>query len=75
MLSSKKLIKEINSLKEEMKQLESKRSRSMASILESLISHTEPNQTDVQFFRTFSAEIEVKREHLQRLIQQVEQQN
>lgn len=74
MLNSRRLAKEIYALNEEMKQLESKRARSMASILESLISRTEPNETDVQFFRTFSAEIEVKREQLQKLTKQLEKQ-
>ncbi len=56
MLNTRRLAKEIYALNEEMKQLESKRARSMASILESLISRTEPNQTEVQFFRTYTAQ-------------------
>lgn len=74
MLNSRRLAKEIYALNEEMKQLESKRSRSMASILESLISRTEPNPTEVQFFRTYTAEIDIKREQLQKLTKQLEKQ-
>ena len=44
----------------------------MASILESLISRTEPNQTEVQFFRTYTAQIDIKREQLQKLTKQLE---
>lgn len=67
-----KVAKEINALEEEIKVLEFKRSRSMAVILESLISGTTPNDTDVQFFRTFNAEIEIKRSHLQILNKKLE---
>ncbi|MCI9182178.1 MAG: hypothetical protein HFG91_02010 [Acholeplasmatales bacterium] len=72
MLNTRRLAKEIYALNEEMKQLESKRARSMASILESLISRTEPNQTEVQFFRTYTAQIDIKREQLQKLTKQLE---
>ena len=67
-----KLLKEMHALEEEIKILEIKRSRSIAVILESLISRTQPDDDDVQFFRTFTAEIEVKREQLQRLTRQLE---
>lgn len=63
----KELAKEINSLEEEIKQLEIKRSRSQASIIDSLISKQDPDEQDVQFFRTYSAEIELKREQLAKL--------
>lgn len=67
-----KLAKEINALEEEIKVLEVKRSRSMAVIIESLISRTSPDETDVQFFRTFNAEIEAKRVELQVLTRRLE---
>lgn len=66
------LIKEIHFLEEEIKELEIKRSRSQASLIEAIISGKEVEETDTQFFRTFTAEIEIKREHLQKLIQQLE---
>lgn len=65
------LAKEINVLEKEISVLEAKRSRSQAVIIEALISKTTPDDTDVQFFRTFSAEIEVKRERLQELYTQL----
>lgn len=66
-----KLAKEISALEEEIRQLEIKRSRSMAVVVEAIISRTTPNDTDVQFFRTFNAEIEIKREELQSLTKQL----
>ena len=60
----KDLAKEINLLEKEMKELEFKRTRSMAALMESLISRKDPEETEMQFFRQYTAEIEVKREKL-----------
>ena len=60
----KDLAKEIGILEKEMQALESKRSRSMAALMEALISRRDPNETEMQFFRQYTAEIEVKREKL-----------
>ncbi len=73
MSNKNKILKEIHVLEEEIKLLELKRSRSLASLMESVISRTTPNETDVQFFRTFTAEIDVKREQLQKLSRQLEE--
>ena len=72
MMGRSKLLKEIHALEEEINILETKRSRSIAVLLEALISRVQPNDDDVQFFRTFTAEIEVKREQLQRLQRQLD---
>ena len=60
----KDLAKEIGLLEKEMRALESKRSRSMAALMESLISRRDPNEDEMQFFRQYSAEIEIKRQKL-----------
>ena len=60
----KDLAREIGILEKEMQELESKRSRSMAALMESLISRVDPNEFEMQFFRQYSAEIEIKREKL-----------
>ena len=60
----KDLAKEIGILEKEMHELESKRSRSMAALMESLISRRDPNESEMQFFRQYTAEIEIKREKL-----------
>lgn len=60
----KELAKEIQLLEGEMKELESKRMRSLSALMESLISKRDPEETEMQFFRQYTAEIEVKREKL-----------
>ena len=60
----KDLAKEIAILEKEMKELENKRTRSMASLMESLISKKDPDEFEMQFFRQYTAEIEIKREKL-----------
>ena len=60
----KDLAKEIGVLEKEMSELESKRVRSMAALMESLISRRDPETSEMQFFRQYSAEIEIKREKL-----------
>lgn len=60
----KDLAREIGILEKEMHELESKRSRSMAALMESLISRRDPNEFEMQFFRQYTAEIEIKRERL-----------
>lgn len=66
------LAKEIHALEEEIKLLEIKLSRSMRVIIEALVSRIQPQDEDLQFFRTFSAEIDVKREQLQKLVKELE---
>ena len=63
----KDLAKEIAVLEREMAELESKRVRSMAALMEALISRRDPNEMEMQFFRQYSAEIEIKREKLMEL--------
>lgn len=67
----KEIAKEIMILEEEIKVLEIKRSRSQAALIESLISRQQPNETEAQFFRTFTADIEVKRERMLELTEQL----
>ena len=67
----KDLAKEINILEKEMRELEFKRTRSMAALMESLISKEDPAEEEMQFFRQYSAEIEVKRERLIQLTEQL----
>lgn len=71
MPSRRQIAKEIHLLEEEMKILEAKRSRSQGHIIECLMSKKDPDEQEKQFFRTFSAEIEVKRERLLQLTDQL----
>ena len=65
------LAKEIQTLEDEIKELESKRIRSMAALLESVISKSEIGTDEARFFRTYTAEIEVKREKIVQLKKQL----
>ena len=58
------LAKEIAVLEKEMHELECKRARSMAALMEALISRKEPDETEMQYFRQYTAEIDVKRDKL-----------
>ena len=60
----KDLAKEIGLLEKEMSALESKRSRSMASLMEALISRRDPDESEMQFFRQYTAEIEINSQKL-----------
>lgn len=67
----KDLAKEITLLEKEMRELESKRTRSMAALMEAVISKRDPDEGEMQFFRQYTAEIEVKRERLVELTNQL----
>lgn len=72
MSAKKELAKEIHILEEEIKVLEIKRSRSQAALIEALISRQQPDEAEMQYFRTFTADIDVKRERLVALTAQLE---
>lgn len=65
------LAKEIGTIEKEMQALESKRARSMAALMESLISRRDPAEQEMQFFRQYTAEIEVKRERVVELTERL----
>ena len=67
----KDLAKEIGILEKEMQALESKRNRSMAALMESLISRRDPETQEMQFFRQYTAEIEIKREKIMELTERL----
>lgn len=71
MSEKKNLEREIRVLEEEINILEVKRSRSQSSLIEALISHTDPSEEEMQFFRAYCAEIDVKREQLTKLTSQL----
>ena len=60
----KDLAREIEIIQKEMQELETKRSRSMAALMEALISKKDPDEFEMQYFRQYTAEIEIKRERL-----------
>ncbi len=67
MANKKQLKKAIEQSREEIENLERKLGRSQVAIIEAIISHTKPDDTDVDYFRTYAALIDVERENLQKL--------
>ncbi len=68
----REMAKEIRMISEEIKILEIKRSRSEAALIKSLISKSEPNKEDVDYFCAFTAEIDLKRDRIQELTLELE---
>lgn len=60
----KHLSKEVEVLENEIRELEIKRMRSMSALVEALVTHTEPDPVEMQFFRTFTTEIENRRKKI-----------
>lgn len=67
----KDLAKEIQLLETEIRTLEIKRSRSQAALIEAIISRRDPDEEEMKFFRTYTAEIDGKRERLAALTKQL----
>ncbi len=67
-MSKKSVLKKaIAECEEEIDALEKKRNRSQSAILEAYLSNTRPTNTDAEYFRTYSKLIEVERENLRKL--------
>ena len=64
MFKKKKLKKEIETCKKRIAELEGKRSRSQAALVEAILTHTEPNDKDVDFFNMFTKQIEEVRDQM-----------
>ncbi|MBD5131337.1 MAG: hypothetical protein HDT28_01900 [Clostridiales bacterium] len=65
------LAKEMQLIEEEIKVLEAKRTRSQAALIEAIISRRDPDENEMRYFRTYTAEIEVKRERLTEITNQL----
>lgn len=73
MFKKSKLKKGIKASKKKIAQLEQKRSRSQAALVEAILTHSTPNDDDVEFFNTFTHQIDKEREHMHELIKELEQ--
>lgn len=69
------LEKAIRESEHEIDLLEQKRLRSMSSFIEALVNHDTPSEEDVEYFKTFSGLIELERENLRRLTEELEKLN
>lgn len=72
MFEKMKLKNQLRAVEDEIRSLEIKRSRSEASIIESLIGKTEPNEVDLKYFRKYTGEIEVLRDRLHEVTKKLE---
>lgn len=59
----------------EIEALEKKRARSQSVLLSAIVSKTEPNPTDVEYFRVFTALIDERRQALRQLMEELENLN
>lgn len=58
------LEKEVAVLEKEINLLESRRTRSMAALVEALVSKVEPDENEMVYFRRYTADIEERRSRL-----------
>ena len=74
MIMSKKsdLKRAIADTEKEIEALEKKRARSQSVLLSAIVSKTEPNPTDVEYFRVFTALIDERRQALRQLMEELE---
>ena len=66
------LEKQIREAEENLDELEKKRLRSMSAFIEALVLHETPSEEDVEYFKTFSSLIELEREKLKELRDELE---
>ena len=57
----------------EIEALEKKRARSQSVLLTAVVNKTEPNPTDVEYFRVFTALIDERRNTLRELLEEMDQ--
>lgn len=73
MFKKMKLKKEIENCKKRITELEQKRSRSQAALVEAILTHTEPNDKDVDFFNMFTKQIEDVRDEMHAKMAELEE--
>ena len=72
-MSKKSILKKaIEASKQEIDELEKKRTRSQSAILEAYLKNTVPTKADAEYFRTYSQLIAVERENLRKLNAELE---
>lgn len=63
MFKKMKLKRSINKCKKQIEAIEQKRARSQAKLVEAILTHTTPNDDDVDYFNRYTGQIEdVRRE-------------
>lgn len=72
MFKKMKLKKEIERCKQQIAELEQKRTRSQAALVEAILMKTEPKDDDVDFFNKFTEKIEAERQRLHELMKELD---
>lgn len=72
MSKKSELEKKIRESEAELDMLEQKRLRSMSQFIVALINHETPDDEDVEYFKTFSGLIDLERENLRMLNEELE---
>ena len=67
------LKRKIKKSKERIEQIEQKRSRSQAALVTAILSHTQPDDRDVDFFNQFTAQINEERDRMHALMKELEE--
>ncbi|MDE7394731.1 MAG: hypothetical protein K2M95_01260 [Clostridiales bacterium] len=67
------LKKAIADSQEEIERLERKRNRSQSALLQALLEHKNPDETDAEYFRVYSQLIELERTNLRKLKAELKQ--
>ncbi|MCM1195118.1 MAG: hypothetical protein NC099_00635 [Corallococcus sp.] len=71
MTKKKELKKSIEASRAEIDNLTYKLQRSMVAIIEAIVENRKPSDKDIEYFKTFSALIDVERANLQKLTEQL----
>ena len=72
MFKKMKLKKEIEQSKQKIAELEQKRARSQAALVEAILLKTEPKDDDVDFFNKFTEQIEQERQRMHELMKELD---
>lgn len=72
MFERAKLKKEIKTTMQQIQDLENRRIRSQAALVQAILEHKDPNDTDVEFFNKYTEQINTAREQLHRLQTELE---
>ena len=64
MFEKMKLKKQIEDLEEQIQNIEKKRSRSQAALVEAILTRVDPDDEDVDFFNKYTAEINELRDEM-----------
>lgn len=71
MFKKLKLKREIEKSRKTIEMFEQKRTRSQAALVEAILTHSEPDDKDVDFFNEFTAKINDERERMHKLMDEL----